>query len=119
MRVFRIAGLLMLATAAAANAQSATEAARAAATITAADVKAHIAYIASDELKGRDTPSPGPEAAAKYIAEHFKTWGWKPAGDSGTYIQRSPYQSKKLDNNKARVTLLGAKAHELKLRKEQ
>ncbi|HUP89173.1 MAG TPA: M20/M25/M40 family metallo-hydrolase [Longimicrobiales bacterium] len=108
MRAFRIASCLAVVLAANASAQTASDAAKAAATITPADVKAHIAYIASDELKGRDTPSPGLELAAKYIADHFKTFGLKPAGDSGTFLQRWPYQSKSVDNAKT-ITELGGK----------
>lgn len=61
------------------------------ATITPADMRARIAFLASDELKGRNTPSPGLEAAAAYIADEFKSFGLQPAGDNGTYLQRYPY----------------------------
>jgi len=60
-------------------------------TITPADMRARIAFLASDELKGRNTPSPGLEKAAEYIAGEFREWGLQPAGDNGTYIQRYPY----------------------------
>ena len=40
---------------------------RAAATIRAEDILADIAFLASDELAGRDTPSPGLEAAAEFL----------------------------------------------------
>ena len=43
--------------------------------ITEAKVKAIVSYLASDELAGRDSPSPGLEAAAKYIADHFAAAG--------------------------------------------
>lgn len=114
MRALRTAVLFALVLAPAARAQSSSDAAAAAATITPADVKAHIAYIASDELKGRDTPSPGLEAAAKYIADHFKSYGLKPAGDSGTYLQRWPYQTRRLDTSKLRAELTGTHPHTLK-----
>lgn len=50
-------------------------AAAAAASITAADMKKHLYIIASKEMEGRDTPSPGLEKAANYIEEHFKSLG--------------------------------------------
>ena len=35
----------------------------------------HVAYLASDELKGRSIPSSGLDAAANYIAARFKEIG--------------------------------------------
>ena len=35
-------------------------------------------YLASDELKGRDSGSEGIEMAAKYIEEHFESYGVRP-----------------------------------------
>lgn len=107
MRPIRIAGAFMLALAPAAFAQGVSPAARAAATITEADVKAHIAFLASDALKGRDTPSPGLDTAAAYVANHFQALGLKPAGDAGTFIQRWPYNVRKLDLAKLSVELHG------------
>lgn len=60
----------------------------AAASITPEDMHRRIAYLASDELGGRDTPSPGLELAAKYIADEFRGFGLSPAGDSGTFVRR-------------------------------
>jgi len=59
-------------------------------TITAADVKRRIQIIADDSMRGRDTPSPGLESTARYIAREFKQFGVSPAGDSGSFIQRYP-----------------------------
>ncbi|MEO7923270.1 MAG: M28 family peptidase [Chitinophagaceae bacterium] len=57
-------------------------------TITAADMKKHLYIIASKEMEGRDTPSPGLEKAANYIEEHFKSLGLLP-GNKDSY--RQPY----------------------------
>jgi hypothetical protein len=75
----------------------------AAATITAADMLAHISYLASDELGGRDTPSPGLELAAAYLAEAFRTAGLEPAGDEGDYVQRWAYEKKSLLTSESMV----------------
>jgi hypothetical protein len=80
-------------------------AARAAATITAADVQRHVTFLASDALRGRDTPSPGLEEAARYAADRFRALGFQPAGDSGTYIRRFSYDSQQLDRNLARLEM--------------
>ncbi len=57
-------------------------------TITAADLKKRLYIVASKEMEGRDTPSPGLEKAASYIEEQFKSFGLKP-GNGDSY--RLPY----------------------------
>ena len=69
-------------------------AAAAAMTITPDDMYRRIAYLASDELRGRDTPSPGLDMAADYIAGEFESFGLSPAGDDGTFIQRWDYEAR-------------------------
>jgi Zn-dependent M28 family amino/carboxypeptidase len=65
------------------------QAVKAAATITAADMKKHLYVIASAEMGGRDTPSPGLEKAADYIEAHFKSLGLLP-GNKDSYRQYYP-----------------------------
>lgn len=65
------------------------QAVSAASSITAADMKKHLYIIASKEMEGRDTPSPGLEKAASYIEEHFKSLGLLP-GNNGSYRQQYP-----------------------------
>jgi hypothetical protein len=60
----------------------------AAATITEADVRRRIGVIAHDSMMGRDTPSPGLEKTARWVADQFQSFGLKPGGDSGSFIQR-------------------------------
>jgi hypothetical protein len=56
-------------------------------------VKAHIEYLASDQLEGRQTLTPGYQKAADYVAAKFKEFGLKPSGDNGTsYFQKVPIQ---------------------------
>lgn len=109
MRSFRITALLavILVPAAFGQTRPTGPAARAAATITPEDVKARIAFLASDALRGRDTPSPGLETAAKYVADQFASFGLKPAGDSGSFIQRWPYEARTLEAAKVRAELHG------------
>jgi len=47
---------------------------------------AHIEYLASDDLQGRNTGSEGHLKAARYVAGEFERIGLKPAGTSG-YLQ--------------------------------
>lgn len=46
--------------------------------VTQSSVEAHIGFLASDLLRGRDTPSDGLRIAADYIAAHFKRHGVQP-----------------------------------------
>lgn len=45
-------------------------------------------FIASDELQGRDTPSPGLDRAADFIADQFRRAGLEPGVD-GSYFQNA------------------------------
>jgi len=56
--------------------------------ITVDRLAADLAFLSSDELKGRATPSPGFDMAADYIIKRLQAAGVKPAGDKGTYHQR-------------------------------
>src|SRR3990170_2602878 len=58
-------------------------------TITADDMKKHLYTIASKEMEGRDTPSPGLEKAANYIENHFRSLGLMP-GNKDSYRQLYP-----------------------------
>jgi hypothetical protein len=55
--------------------------------IDSADIHARIAFLASDLLRGRATPSPGLNVAAEYIASEFATLGLTPGGDDGSFLQ--------------------------------
>jgi aminopeptidase YwaD len=55
--------------------------------ITAEELKAHVRYLASDELEGRGSGTEGNRKAAQYIAKAFEEYGLKPAGKNGTYFQ--------------------------------
>ena len=47
-----------------------------------------IGYLASDSMKGRNTPSPQLDSAASYIAGEFRSWGVQPW--KGSYFQDIP-----------------------------
>ena len=54
--------------------------------VTAAEVEAHLSFLASDEMRGRNTGSPENDIAANYIATQFKLGGIKP-GSGTSYFQ--------------------------------
>jgi hypothetical protein len=60
--------------------------------ITKEALQGDLAYLASDQLAGRDTPSPGLELAANYIAAQFKKDGLEPAGPDGSYFQIAHFE---------------------------
>lgn len=86
--MLRVLAVLLLAPCSILAAQTAAPIRRAAATITAADLRRHIGVIADDSMLGRNTPSPGLEKTAAYVAEQFRKFGLKPAGEHGTFLQR-------------------------------
>ncbi len=55
--------------------------------ISADSLRANLAFLASDELEGRNTPSPGLDRAAEYIAEQFRRAGLEPAAADHTFFQ--------------------------------
>ncbi|MBU6373558.1 MAG: M20/M25/M40 family metallo-hydrolase [Alphaproteobacteria bacterium] len=57
---------------------------------TAAAVKAHMTFLASDLLLGRAAGEPGYDIAANYVASQFAQWGLKPGGGDGSYFQKTP-----------------------------
>jgi len=64
----------------------------AASTVSMNKIKAHIHYLASDEMKGRDTPSPELDIAARYLATSLMRYGVQPvSGDD--YFQKVPMKS--------------------------
>jgi hypothetical protein len=86
-----------------------TVASRIAAHIRAEDLKADVAFLASDTLQGRATPSPGLDAAAEYIASQFRKAGLEPVGDDG-YFQTATYYSSVPNLTGIELTLGSAKA---------
>ncbi len=51
-------------------------------------IKAHIAYLADDRLKGRQPGTEGYQMAVDYVTKQLKALGVQPAGDGGAYVQK-------------------------------
>ena len=86
-----------------------TTAARGVDTITAAQLKNYLYFIASDEMEGRDTPSRGLDTTAKFIAMNLERWGFKPAGDDGTFFQRIALRRDQVDPAHSTAEINGQK----------
>jgi Tol biopolymer transport system component len=63
------------------------------AVLAAASLRAHVEYLASDELEGRMTGSEGAKKAGDYIAKQFDAAGLQPMGDKDSYFQKFPFTS--------------------------
>src|SRR5215216_6225582 len=80
---------------------------RAVDTISANQIKDYLTFIASDEMEGRDTPSRGLDTTAKFLAVNLARWGFKPAGDAGSFFQRIDLRRDRADNGQTKVELNG------------
>ncbi len=60
-------------------------------TISPDAMRGHLAFLASDALEGRGTPSRGLDIAAEYIASQFRAAGLEPLGDDG-YFQTADWR---------------------------
>jgi hypothetical protein len=81
-------------------------AARAAADrITVERIRADLEFLASDALKGRNTPSPGYDAAAEYIETRLQRAGVKPLGDNGSYRQHYVMRETTLSAGEASIAV--------------
>jgi len=61
-----------------------------------AAIAAHIRFLASDLLEGRETGSRGFEIGAQYVAAQFAAAGLTAAGDDGSYFQKIDFRSARL-----------------------
>lgn len=64
------------------------------ATVDKETIKEHIYYLASDELRGRDTGSPEILEAAAYIENELKSYGAEPVPGADGYFQPVPLRKK-------------------------
>lgn len=74
-------------------------------TINAAQLRDYLSFIASDEMEGRDTPSRGLDTAAKFLALNLARWGFKPAGDNGTFLQKIALRRDGVEKEQTTATL--------------
>jgi hypothetical protein len=75
--------------------------------IAASSIEAHIRFLASDALAGRDAGSEGYEIAANYVAAQMQQLGLEPMGENGTYMADVPLHDVMADASYNRLTLDG------------
>jgi len=97
----------LLAPSAVASAQSARPAPleRALATVREDALRADLYFLASDEMGGRDTPSPGLEIAKMFLRSRLARLGYTPAGTDGGWFHDYPLFQRKLDSERSRIVL--------------
>ena len=66
-----------------------------------------LAVMASDDYRGRNTPSPGFDAAADYITARLARAGVMPAGDQGGFRQHYELRESRLDSEAASIEIGG------------
>jgi hypothetical protein len=76
-------------------------------TIAADQLRDYLTFIASDEMEGRDTPSRGLNTTAKFLAMNLSRWGFKPAGDEGSFFQRIDLRRERADTGQTKVEFSG------------
>ena len=79
-----------------------------------AALKAHVMFLASDAMAGREAGTRDYDIAAQYVAAQFYAAGLRPGGDDGGYLQKVPLVGYKLaDKGSAMWTPAGGQAQEL------
>ena len=68
------------------------------AAITSQDLRTRISIFADDSMQGRRTGTPGNAKGNAYIAAELRRLGLRPAGDSGSFLQRVPLMRFRVDS---------------------
>ncbi|GAM01231.1 M28 family metallopeptidase [Sphingomonas parapaucimobilis] len=79
-----------------------------------AAMKAHVMFLASDAMAGREAGTRDYDIAAQYVAAQFYAAGLRPGGDQGGYLQKVPLVAYNVaDKGSALWTPAGGQAQEL------
>ncbi|MEZ6015196.1 MAG: M28 family peptidase [Planctomycetota bacterium] len=83
---------------------------RALATVSVEEMKSDLYFIASDEMRGRDTPSPEQRIVARFIRARLQRLGFTPGGRDGGFLYEYKWPQQGLDvaNTGATLTIGGA-----------
>jgi hypothetical protein len=74
--------------------------------ITPEAMRAHVEFLASDALEGRETGTRGHDIAAEYVASRFRAIGLQPASDKG-WFQQVPFVANLVDEKAATLSING------------
>ncbi len=107
-RFLMLAGLMLALSACAENAEEVSASDdEALDLITQENLYAHLEYLASDELEGREPGQPGYDLAAKYVAEQYAAIGLEPGGSEGWYqpVELQTYLLERTQKRFLRLTM--------------
>lgn len=85
-----------------------------AADITAADMRRHVEYLASDALEGRATGTKGEALATAYAAQLFESFGLEPCGANGAWLHAFEFTAGVALGDANRIEITGADVPALK-----
>jgi len=77
-------------------------------TITPGELRMHLEFLSSPELGGRYTLSPNFAIAARYLAAHLQAYGFRGAGENGSFLQTFQVVSAKPDTTKSSLQITKA-----------
>ncbi len=80
--------------------------------VTASQLSNYLHFVASDAMGGRDTPSVGLDVTAEFLKMNLANWGFKPAGDNGSFFQKIALSRDTLDAEKTKLEI-GGQAYKL------
>lgn len=74
-------------------------------TINQTELRLHLGFLASPEVGGRYTLSPGLQVAARYLASRLESYGYRGVGPNGSFFQPYEIQTLKVDAEKSAVEI--------------
>jgi hypothetical protein len=107
LHIYRVSAVAMTLSILCAGSVAASTAAENPSTINAGAIRAHLEFLASDLLEGRDAGTRGYDLAANYVASMYQQIGLQPAGTKG-FMQPVPLRSSLLVPNSVRLSVQGA-----------
>src|SRR5882672_1799909 len=69
-------------------------------------IRAHIKYLASDQLKGRLPNTPEYQMAMNYVISRYKAMGLQPAGENQGYLQTVKFRKAKVNKEETHAVLV-------------
>lgn len=69
------------------------------------NILAHLEYLSSDDLEGREPGKEGYQLAAQYVADQYAAIGLEPGGDDGGWFHQVQLQTYQADPDSAEVIL--------------
>src|SRR6516162_5864861 len=73
--------------------------------ITPEELRMHLQFLASDELGGRYTLAPNFAISARYLASHLEAYGFRGAGEHGSFLQTFEVMSTRPDPAKSALAI--------------